>query len=117
MNILVVDDDEDSTVLLTLALEREGWRVDTAGTLFDARRAISANPYDVIVTDLNLPDGSGRLLMSTEMRPTALSAAILVTGANDELRRTQNQADGFDRCLSKPIDANEMVATIRRLTA
>lgn len=115
MNILVVDDDEDTTTLLALILEREGWHVDTAGSLVEARRAFREAAYCVLVADLHLPDGSGLSLLEGG-RPATLQGAILVTGACDEAQRNESITLGFDRCLTKPIGADEIVANIRGVT-
>jgi two-component system response regulator PilR (NtrC family) len=116
MNVLVVDDDEDTAVLLSLLLEHEGWRVDAASSVADAHRALDRDAYDVLVTDLHLPDGSGMSLLSGPLR-YPLRAAIVVTGVDDEEQRAACMRLGFGRCLTKPLSGSELVASIRSLLA
>ena len=57
--ILVVDDEPDLRTLYELALLREGYRVDAAATLAEARELLAARKFDAIITDMRLPDGLG----------------------------------------------------------
>jgi two-component system response regulator PilR (NtrC family) len=116
MNVLVVDDDEDTTALMSMALAREGWQVDTVPTLAAARAALMRGRYSVLVTDLHMPDGSGMSLLA-EPPPHPLQAAIVVTGTGDEQQRRTCLELGFGRCLTKPLTGSEIVAAIRSLLA
>ena len=53
--ILVIDDEPDLRTLYELTLLREGYRVDTAGSVQDAMHAINTKRFDVIITDMRLP--------------------------------------------------------------
>lgn len=115
MRILVVEDDDDSAALLVCLFERQGWSVDTASSVCEGRRALSKDEYGVLVTDFNLPDGTGVSLLEPG-RPRHLCAAVLVTGALDERERRESEAAGFQRCLSKPLSGHDIVEAIRSLT-
>ena len=112
MRILVVDDDADSAELMACILERQGWSVDTMSTAEDARRALRNVDYQILVTDLYLPDGLGLSLLEPAP-PANLHAAILVTGALDENNRRKSEALGFHRCFAKPLSAADLVGAIR----
>jgi DNA-binding response OmpR family regulator len=116
VRVLVVDDDEDTSYILALYLEREGWRVNRAPSLYEARSELEREPYDVLVTDLNLPDGDGLSLLEPT-RPRNLRAALLVTGVSDWAGRRATESSGFDGFLVKPFDGKQMVSLIRRLLA
>lgn len=116
VRVLVVDDDDDTSYILALYLEREGWRVTCAPSLRDAKAELSRAAYDVLVTDLNLPDGDGLALLEPS-RPQSLRAALLVTGVSDFGGRNEYESRGFDRVLVKPFDGKEMVSVIRRSLA
>jgi DNA-binding response OmpR family regulator len=113
MKILVVDDDEDSAALLACILERQGWSVDTVSAVGEARRALQATQYQVLVTDLYLPDGLGIDLL--EPPPPGRLIAILVTGAADQAERRRSEALGFHRCLAKPLSGSDLIEAIRSL--
>jgi two-component system response regulator PilR (NtrC family) len=65
--ILVVDDEPDLRTLYELTLLREGYQVDTAGDLQQARALLAEHPFDVLITDMRLPDGLG-LSLITELK-------------------------------------------------
>ena len=57
--ILVVDDEPDLCTLYELTLLREGHQVQTAGTLALARQRLGEQAFDLVITDMRLPDGDG----------------------------------------------------------
>ena len=61
---LVVDDERDIRELLVMTLGRMGLRCDTASTLGEARGQLARNRYDLCLTDMRLPDGSGMDLVA-----------------------------------------------------
>ena len=62
-SILVVDDEPDLRTLYELTLLREGYRVETAATLLEARQQLQAKRFDVVISDMRLPDGFGMELL------------------------------------------------------
>ena len=79
---LVVDDERDIRELLVMTLGRMGLRCDTASSLADARNHLSRNQYDLCLTDMRLPDGSGIDLMAeiTQLHPNTPVAMITAFG-------------------------------------
>ena len=57
VRILVLDDEPDLRTLYELSLQREGYTVVAVGGLRDARALLEAGHFDVVITDLRLPDG------------------------------------------------------------
>ena len=57
--ILVVDDEPDLRTLYELTLLREGYLVDTAASVAQARARLRAGHYELLITDMRMPDGSG----------------------------------------------------------
>ena len=100
---LIVDDDLGFQAGLAELVKREGFAVSTAGTLKQAREGIAANPPDILLVDLNLPDGSGLSLLEG-FEPGSAPEVVLITGsasietAVDALRR------GVADYLTKPVD-------------
>ena len=62
-SVLVIDDEPDLRTLYELTLLREGYRIDTAGSLAEAREQLQSRSYDVIISDMRLPDGLGLELL------------------------------------------------------
>jgi two-component system, NtrC family, response regulator AtoC len=100
---LIVDDDSGFLAGLAELVKREGFDVVTAGTLKQAREEIAANPPDILLVDLHLPDGSGLDLLEG-FEPPSVPEIVLITGsasvetAVDALRR------GVADYLTKPVD-------------
>ncbi len=111
--VLVVDDDEDNAHLLQLGLEHQGFRVEVASSLEEARRMLASCSFDAIVTDLSLGDGTALELL-TALGGARPRVAILVTGHGGDEDRERSAAAGFDAHFVKPI---ELAALGRTLTA
>ena len=59
MDLLIVDDESSLRDFLSIVFEGEGWMVEVAPSLGEARAAIQKNEPDLVLCDLMLPDGSG----------------------------------------------------------
>jgi DNA-binding NtrC family response regulator len=100
---LIVDDDTGFLEGLSELVRREGFDVRGAVTLKQAREEIAANPPDILLVDLHLPDGSGLALLEG-FEPRSAPEVVLITGsailetAVDALRR------GATDYLTKPVD-------------
>jgi two-component system OmpR family response regulator len=113
--ILVVDDDEDIRDLIVAQLRQEAYVVDAASTLADVRAALRAAPVDVIVLDLNLPDGDG-LSLCRELRAEGMATAIImVTARGSAIDRVLGLELGADDYLTKPFEPRELLARVRNL--
>jgi two-component system response regulator RegA len=81
-HVLIVDDDRAFGRFLAAALESRGHDVNWAGSIQDAVGSLYARRYDLVIIDLDLPDGSGLQLLrnATDNRLLTESAAIIMTG-------------------------------------
>lgn len=61
--LLVVDDEPDLRTLYELTLLREGYEIDSAGSVNEALEHLQAGGYSAVITDMKLPDGSGLSLL------------------------------------------------------
>ena len=109
--ILVVEDEATTRVILAYALRSEGYVVDTVvGAAAAAKRLEAPLPYELVVTDWLLPDGSG-----TEVADTAVTLgtkALIISGA---LRRLPDGADKRHELLPKSLGPAEIVAAVVRV--
>ena len=102
--VLIVDDNEAILRLFRRHLSIEGYEVQTASTLAEAREAIAERRFDAVLLDLNLPDGSG-LDWVTELRQSDPATAIVViTGHGDIPLVVEAMRRGADNFLAKPVD-------------
>lgn len=113
--LLVIDDDADIRDLMVDQLRREAWEVDAAGTIAEARAALEHQPVDLIILDLNLPDGDG-LNLCRAWRTEGLAAAIIMVTARDgAIDRVLGLELGADDYLAKPFEPRELLARVRNL--
>lgn len=109
-SILLVEDDHELCLELADYLGNSGFAVRCAASLAEARRAL-AEPPDLLVVDINLPDGSG-LDLCQEYKGRRIG--IVVCTARDERElRIDSLRDGVDAYLVKPVDPEELEATLR----
>lgn len=101
---LVVDDERDIRELLVMTLGRMGLRCDTASNVGDARNQLSRNTYDLCLTDMRLPDGTGLEVIAeiTAKYPNTPVAMITAFG-NVEAAVEALKAGAFD-FVAKPVD-------------
>ena len=105
--ILVVDDEPDLRTLYELTLLREGYQVDTAGDLQQARKLLAEQGFDVLITDMRLPDGLG-LSLITELKAAQRSERCVVITAYGSAENAVEALKGgaFDY-LTKPVDLKQ----------
>ncbi|HSM11136.1 MAG TPA: sigma-54 dependent transcriptional regulator [Lysobacter sp.] len=110
---LIVDDERDIRELLVMTLGRMGLRCDTASTLGDARRQLSGNHYDLCLTDMRLPDGSGLDLVAeiSQNHPSTPVAMITAFG-NVESAIEALKAGAFD-FVAKPVELTVLRDLVR----
>ncbi len=110
--ILLVEDNGDTAFMMKMLLETLGYRVETAGDVKQALQAIEAQPFDLLISDLGLPDGSGiELIREIRQRGHALKAiALSGYGQEDDVRRSKDA--GFTTHLVKPVDAELLMETV-----
>ena len=112
--ILVVEDETVSRLKLVAYLQREGFDVRQAETKVEAQKALSEYIIDLVLLDINLPDGDG-LQIAGELRAKSEIGIILVTGKTDEIDRIIGIEVGADDYVTKPYNPRELLARIRAL--
>ena len=112
MRILLVEDHEDTNRSLTNLLRQRGYHVQSAVNLQSALELSAKEEFDVLISDLGLPDGSGIDLMErlNSKRPL-LGIALTGYGMEDDIRKSH--AAGFRHHLVKPIDLNRLDSFIQ----
>ncbi|MBS1676735.1 MAG: response regulator transcription factor [Actinobacteria bacterium] len=115
MRILVVEDEAEIAAVIVQQLRAEGFGVDLAGTVAEARFHADVHPYDAIVLDRRLPDGEGGRLCD-EWRSAGVEAPILMLTALDATAEVVAGLEaGADDYLTKPFATEELIARLRSL--
>jgi CheY-like chemotaxis protein len=112
MRVLLVEDHEDTNRSLTNLLRQRGYHVHSAVNLQSALDLSANEEFDVLISDLGLPDGSGidRMERLNSKRPL-LGIALTGYGMEDDIRKSH--AAGFRHHLVKPIDLNRLDSLIQ----
>ncbi len=107
-HVLVIDDEPDICDLLKLTLERMKLTVTSAANLAEARALLANQTFDLSLTDLQLPDGSGLDLVAEIQRNyTDIPVAVITAHGNMDTAITALKAGAFD-FISKPIDLHHL---------
>jgi DNA-binding response OmpR family regulator len=110
---LLVEDEADLAFLVKRNLEQQGYEVTTCGTTRAAKDALArgAKP-DVLLLDVNLPDGSGFDLLRGLRGQQVFTPALFLTARTDEADRLTGFAVGGDDYVCKPFSMAELVARV-----
>jgi CheY-like chemotaxis protein len=107
MRILLVEDHEDTKRSLTNLLRRRGYHVQSAGNVQSALDLSAKEDFDVLISDLGLPDGSGIDVMQT-LRSERPVFGIALTGFGMEEDIRKSYEAGFKHHLVKPVDLKKL---------
>ena len=111
-HILAVDDDEQVQELLSDYLTHEGFRVTVAASGAAMSAALAAEPADLILLDLRLPDSDG-LSLIRQLRAESQLPVIILSGKVEDVDRIVGLELGADDYLTKPFNPRELLARIK----
>jgi DNA-binding response OmpR family regulator len=114
MLVLLVEDHADTREVLGTLLNRCGCQTVTAKDAHEARCRLEELPIEVLISDLNLPDGDGLSLLQEAKQKHSLIKAIALTGRDTPEERDAGLKAGFDFYLTKPIDFHELRQALGR---
>jgi CheY-like chemotaxis protein len=115
--VLVVDDAPDVTEMLAMLLRLEGYEVVTANSASSAIEEARVNQFDIIVSDIGMPNMDGYELATALRALPSYDAVpmIAVTGFSMYGDRARALASGFNEHLTKPINPTALLDLILRL--
>ena len=112
--ILIVEDHEDTVRVLSRILEKAGYVTASCGSVREACELATTQKFDLVVSDLGLPDGNGLDLMQ-HLRATQQLTGIALSGFGTAADLEQSYAAGFAVHLTKPIDVARLRLAISSL--
>jgi len=112
--VLIVEDDASIRRLVSMVLEREGYKVEAASDGVEAVLKLGLTDYDVIILDLMMPNLDGFTFMSTlaENDPGRLKRVIVTSAASPAVIRERMKGAPFD-VLPKPFDISRLAETVK----
>ena len=113
--VLVVEDDADARELVKMTLEDAGASVDAVATAGAARLEMAADPPDILISDIRMPEEDGYSLIRSLRDAGIATPAIAMTACARQQDADDAHAAGFQIHLAKPVDANRLVEAVARL--
>jgi DNA-binding response OmpR family regulator len=113
--ILLVEDHDDTARALARLLNLSGYQVHTAGTFARAIELCGKEQFDLLISDVGLPDGSGYDLMRQITSRRCVSKGIAVSGYGSEQDVAESLQAGFTEHLVKPVEFDKLRDAIKRV--
>jgi DNA-binding response OmpR family regulator len=116
VRILFVEDDPDTASAMSRLLTHCGYQVQTAASVDEAVRSWSGGSFDLLISDIGLPDGTGRDILRA-ISGAEQVRAIVISGHGLDEDVQESRSAGFAEHLVKPVSFQTLEATIRRVTS
>ncbi|HVS31934.1 MAG TPA: sigma-54 dependent transcriptional regulator [Thermoanaerobaculia bacterium] len=114
MDLLILDDEASLRDFLGIVFEEEGWRVEAAANLAEARVCLQKNEPDLILCDLMVPDGSGIELLREAKEKNPSIAVIMITAHTSTKSAVEALKAGAFDYIAKPFDIEELKIIVRK---
>ena len=111
-SLLVVDDEPDLRTLYELTLLREGYNVDSAGSVEEAWAQLSERSYNAVITDMRLPDGNGLDLLRRLEAARRSEKTIMITAYGSAENAVEALKAGAFDYLTKPVDLRQFRSVV-----
>ncbi len=111
-SILIVEDDITFSVMLKTWLGKKGFEVDTASNIARARKQLETADFDLVLSDLRLPDNDGISLLDWMNQKGMQLPLIIMTGYADIQTAVQAIKSGAKDYISKPVNPDELLKKI-----
>lgn len=113
--ILLVEDDKLERMNLTLVLGREGFALDVAANATEAYALLAHEHYELVLTDIGLPDGNGFEVLYAAKRADAATKVVLVTGSQSSVSQEEAKVEGAESLILKPFALATILDLVRGL--
>lgn len=113
INILIIDDDVTFCLMLQTLLEKNKYRVTTVFSPIEAKRIIQEKEFDIVMTDLRMPDMSGMDLIRLIKNQAPASQIIMMTGYADIATAIESIKKGAFNYIPKPLNPDEVLNVIK----
>src|SRR3954470_18229841 len=114
--ILIVDDDHGQRSLLESFLRSQGYATQAAASGEAALQLLAEDTFDLMISDVRMPGMSGLETLRRVRQKHLMLPVLLVTAFADIRSAVTAMRDGAVNYLAKPIDLDELFATVRRVT-
>lgn len=114
LHVLMVDDDADTRRILSRLLSKCGHEVATVDCVQGALKFLDSERFDILISDIGLPDSSGyELVREAKQRQSLKGIALSGFGAEDDVRRSMEA--GFDYHMTKPVNFQDLRSLLGKI--
>ena len=114
-NILMVEDDSTIAFAVKYAVEQEGFNLDIAENLENARKIVNSKEYALILLDVMLPDGNGYEFLKQLREHDEDTPVIFLTACDEEVNIVMGLDIGGDDYITKPFRVRELISRINAI--
>ena len=114
-NILMVEDDSTIAFAVKYAVEQEGFNLDIAENLENAKKIVNSKEYDLILLDVMLPDGNGYEFLKQLREHDEDTPVIFLTACDEEVNIVMGLDIGADDYITKPFRVRELISRINAI--
>jgi DNA-binding NtrC family response regulator len=116
LHILLLEDHADSAFAFSRVLGSDGHKVSVAKTVREAEQACNNHSFDLLLCDIELPDGQGFKILKQLQAHRPQTQGVIVSAHDDKGHRDTAKAEGYAAYLVKPVTADLLNTTILRVT-
>src|SRR5512143_226033 len=113
--ILIVDDKPDVRDLVREFMHRGGFEAESAASVDDALAQLRTAPFDVVITDIEFPDGAGGLDLTQTIKRDHRADVIVMTGYSHNYSYEEAVSRGASDFVVKPFRTEELLLRVRRV--
>ncbi len=113
--ILLVEDHADTAMMMKELLQVSGYEVETTSDVARSLEAIASRDFDLVISDLGLPDRSGLELMKEIRRQRESLKGIALSGYGRDEDIQKSMAAGFSAHLTKPVDFDALLEAVNKV--
>ncbi len=113
-SILVVDDERKMRTLLSMMLERKGYKVEQATNGKDALKKLSMSEFDLVISDIKMPEMNGKELINEMRRQNMVTPVVFITAFATIDSAVGMMQQGAADYVTKPFDESKIQITVKR---
>jgi DNA-binding NtrC family response regulator len=114
-SVLIVDDEAGIRTALRVSFSRNGWNVETANGVDEALRQLERTKFQLVISDMRMPDGDGLEVMNSVRSLSPDTAVILLTAFGNVTEAVQSMRSGAFDYLTKPISFEQLEQAVARV--
>jgi CheY-like chemotaxis protein len=115
LRLLLVEDHADTARVLARLLQLKGYEVKTAHSVAEALSTVAAEPFDVLISDIGLPDADGYELMQKVRASSQSLKGIAMSGYGMDEDLQKSREAGFSEHVVKPVNVSQLEEALRRV--